>query len=94
MAYEPKDNTGTAFLNEKKAELLKAEDVRADKQPDYKGKALIDGKEYWQSIWIKTSIKTGQKFLSQSFTPIDEAKEKGYVPKETDEPISLGDIPF
>lgn len=61
MPYEARDNTGNLFKNEKKGNNEKA--------PDYKGDATIDGVSYWVSAWIKTSPKTGQKFMSLSYEP-------------------------
>jgi len=42
MAYEPKDNTGSIFKNDRKEK---------ETQPDGTGSALIDGVEYWVSSW-------------------------------------------
>ena len=47
MAYEVRDNTGTLFKNDRK---------ELDTHPDYNGKALISGVEYWISAWIKVGI--------------------------------------
>ena len=58
MPYEPLDNSGILFKNEKKTE---------PKHPDYKGDATIDGQEMWLSAWIKEG-KNG-KFMSLSFNP-------------------------
>jgi hypothetical protein len=57
MAFTPKDNSGSLFQNDRKA---------SDKQPDEKGTALIDGKEYWVSGWWKKSQRG--EFLSLAFT--------------------------
>ena len=57
--YEPKDLSGTLFKNDRKEK---------ESQPDYKGTALIAGREFTLSGWVKQS-KTGGKFLSLSFTP-------------------------
>lgn len=56
MAYEPKDNTGTLFKNDRKEN---------DSHPNAKGTALIDGVEYWISCWVKDGAKG--KFQSLSF---------------------------
>lgn len=58
MAYEPKPNTGSLFVNDRK---------ETDNHPDRQGTALIDGKEYYVNGWIKQGSK-GQ-WLSMSFKP-------------------------
>ena len=37
-----------------------------DADRDYAGQINVEGVEYWISAWIKTSKKTGQKFMSLS----------------------------
>ena len=83
--YELRDNSGTAFKNEKpEGDTLK---------PDYRGKSMINGKEMQVAIWIKQG-KNG-KFLSLSFQepyvkPAGEpAKANGYISDELE-----SDIPF
>lgn len=60
---QQRDNSGALFKNDKK--------VR-DNQPDYTGKAVIDGTEYRLSAWIKEA-KSGRKYMSLAFTPADQA---------------------
>jgi hypothetical protein len=65
MAYEQKDFSGSLFKNDRKQQ---------PNHPDYKGSALIDGREYWMSAWIKNADNPDKKtFMSFSF----EAKEDG-----------------
>lgn len=47
MAYEHKENTGTIFMNEKKA----------DNHPDWKGQININGKLLDVAGWIKQGNK-------------------------------------
>jgi hypothetical protein len=63
---EQRDNSGAIFINERK---------ESDNHPDRTGSAMIDGKEYWVSGWIK---KSGDKpsFLSLAFKPKDKPAEK------------------
>ena len=61
MARTNKENTGVLFKNDQKT---------ADKHPDYKGTANINGAEKEVAAWLKTpknaASKAGQ-FLSLSF---------------------------
>ncbi len=65
MAFEQKDNSGALFRNERKDK---------DSHPDYTGNALIDGREYWISAWLKDG-KSG-KFFSFAFKPKDFAQKE------------------
>jgi hypothetical protein len=56
MAYGKKENTGVLFKNEKK---------QSDKQPDYTGSVLIEGKTLRIAAWIKEGPKG--KYMSLSF---------------------------
>jgi hypothetical protein len=58
VAYEQKPNTGTLFKNDQK---------NSDKHPSYKGSAVIDGTDYWVSLWKNTSEKTGEPILKLAF---------------------------
>lgn len=65
MAYEPKDNTGTLFRNDKREK---------DTHPNATGTAIIGGVEYWVSSWTKEGAKG--KFQSLSFKPkVERAQE-------------------
>ena len=81
--YEQRDNSGSIFKNNRKEK---------DTQPDYTGKALIDGKEKSISMWIKEG-KSG-KFFSLSFQepwkPAGEPeKANGYMK----DPLPLNEYP-
>lgn len=54
MAYEPKDNSGSLFKNDRKEQ---------PNHPDYKGSIMVNGVEYWLSAWIKTT-KDDLRWLS------------------------------
>ena len=81
--FEMKDNSGNIFKNNRKEK---------DSQPDFTGKALIDGKEKSISMWVKEG-KSG-KFFSVSFQepwkPAGEPeKANGYMK----DPLPLNEYP-
>lgn len=61
MAEFDNTNRGVLFNNQDKKEK--------DNWPDYGGSINVDGVEFWLSGWLKTSEKTGQKFLSLAVKP-------------------------
>jgi uncharacterized protein (DUF736 family) len=56
--YEPKDNSGALFKNERKEK---------DSHPDYRGNCVVNGVQMDMAAWIKTSAK-GTKYMSFSFS--------------------------
>ena len=83
-------NSGYLFPNIEK---------KNEKAPDYKGKITIDGEEKQLAAWIKTSEKTGKKFLSVKWSEFYK-KELGEPAKPVDQildPVTeavLDDLPF
>ena len=76
------DNSGSLSRNERKEQPNHA---------DYRGKATIDGVEYWISAWIKTG--ENGKWLSLSFKPKEEApttRRAKYEPGDAPD----SDLPF
>jgi hypothetical protein len=65
MAFEPKNNTGSIWANDKK---------QADNHPDRTGSAMIGGREYWLHGWLKKT-KDGKSYLSLSFKPKDHTSK-------------------
>lgn len=63
MANEKRDNSGTLGKNDRKEK---------EEHPSHTGSALIDGREYWISAWVKESARG--KFFSLAFKPKDAAK--------------------
>jgi hypothetical protein len=55
-------NRGALFRNDDK-------DPNDDKERDYSGTLDVEGTEYWLSGWVRTSKKSGRKFLSLSVKP-------------------------
>lgn len=60
---EQRNNAGVIFKNDKKGN---------ENWADYQGKAVVDGVEYYTSIWVKKS-KEGTMYMSQSFKPVVQA---------------------
>lgn len=76
---ENKTNTGAIFKNDKKTN---------EKQPDYKGKVNVNGKEMDVALWVKDT-KTGEKFFSASFS------EPYVAPAQMEsKPVINDDLPF
>jgi len=73
MAYEHKEGQGSMFQNEK----------QNDRQPDYKGSIVIEGKTYEIAAWARTSQR-GTKYLSLQAS----------LPREQNVPPSPSPSPF
>lgn len=82
MAYEPKDNSGALFINDRK---------ETDTHPDRKGTALIGGVEYFVSGWLKT--KDGKPWLSLAFQPKQQQSARSPSPSSANKPEEES-IPF
>lgn len=66
MSYEKKEGQGSLFVNDKKN----------DKQPDFVGEGLFEGKTIKISAWKKVS-KGGKHYLSLSLQkPLESEKNK------------------
>ena len=78
MAYEQRDNSGTLFKNERKAE--------GDNKPHMTGKAMIDGVMYFFDAWTKEGAKG--RFQSVSFKRMD--KQESAAPSAHDKPVPKG----
>lgn len=77
MAFQMRNNTGTAFRNDRKTK---------ETHPDYRGSALVDGVELWMAVWFREagpeSQIAGQEYMSMAFNPkdgseIDKSKYRG-----------------
>jgi len=87
MAYEIRNNSGSAFKNKKK---------QAETHPDYSGEALINELPMWINVWVKKD-KNQNTYFSFSFKEKQfkqdthsEAKSSGYQPEQNFD----NEIPF
>jgi hypothetical protein len=78
---ERRDNSGTLGKNERREK---------DTHPEYTGKCVIDGKEFWISAWVKQG-PTG-KFFSLAFKPKEARQEQRQPVPAAD--FDDSDIPF
>jgi hypothetical protein len=46
-----------------------------DKQPEFKGSAMVTGREFWLSAWIREG-DDGSKYFSLSFTPKQQPQQQ------------------
>lgn len=85
MAYEKRENSGSAFKNRKKIE---------ESHADYTGDCLIDGQEYWINTWVKKD-KNGNPWFSHSFRK-KQPRSEGQVleQKPRTEIVIDDDLPF
>lgn len=89
MAFQQKNNSGSLFRNSRKEQ---------DNHPDHTGSALIDGKEYWVSAWVKEG-KEG-KFFSMAYKlkePRAKAANRAPPPADDepfDDELPFKDVPF
>ena len=84
MAYEPKDNTGSLFANDKREKETHA---------NARGSAVIDGKHYFVDAWTNTT-NDGKKYQSLKFKLKDKqpaAQSGGFAPQSPD---LDDDVPF
>ena len=84
------------YDNSNRGAIFKNDDKQQDNHPDYKGSLNVNGVDLWVSGWIKTSEKTGKKFMSLSVKPKDAAPAK-QAPKAKSsgfDDMGDSDVPF
>ena len=83
------------YDNSNRGAIFRNEDKQQDNHPDYKGSLNVNGVDLWVSGWLKTSDKTGKKFLSLSVKPKDAAPVKqASKPKSSGFDDMNDDVPF
>ncbi len=80
-SYEPKVNSGTLWVNDRKEKGT---------HPDFKGRITLEDGTHWLSAWKKE--KNGQKFLSISVGALKDGQPPRQSAPATD-PADVGD-PF
>lgn len=56
------------YQNAGNGSMERNKEKRSDKSPDFKGRATIEGKQYWLSGWNRED-RDGNPFVSLSFEP-------------------------
>ena len=79
MAFEPRDNSGVLFKNDRK---------ERDTHADYNGTIMVDGREYYLNAWIKDGARG--KFMSLSVKP-KEARAKDDYKKPAKQAAPMDD---
>ena len=83
------------YDNTNRGAIFKNEDKQQDNHPDYKGSLNVNGVDLWVSGWLKTSEKTGKKFMSLSVKPKNAAPVKqASKPKSSGFDDMNDDVPF
>ncbi len=77
-----RDNSGTLGKNHRREK---------DTHPEYNGKCVIGGREYWISAWVKEG--QNGKFFSLAFKPKEQQQERRQAPPPADD-FGDSEIPF
>ena len=81
---EQKDNTGAIFKNDYK---------KTEQHPDYKGKAMVDGKAKDVAVWLNES-KNGKQYFSLKFSEPYQAEAEAEYPKQNLQDLPDSGLPF
>jgi uncharacterized protein (DUF736 family) len=82
------------YDNTNRGAIFKNDDKQQDNHPDYKGSINVNGVDMWVSGWLKTSDKTGKKFMSLSVKVKEEkAVKQPSSPKRSSVELD-DDVPF
>ena len=82
------------YDNSNRGAIFKNDDKQQDNHPDYKGSLNVNGVDLWVSGWLKTSEKTGKKFMSLSVKPKDAAPVKQASKPKSSGFDDMDDAPF
>ncbi len=68
----------TEYDNNNRGAIWGNKDRKTDKHPDFKGEAMIDGKEYWVAAWKrKENASPKAPSLNFKFELKDDARDVG-----------------
>ena len=87
MPYEQRECSGSIFINKGTDQFPLKEN-----SPAMTGKALVGGVLYKVAAWKKLD-KSGEKYLSFAFTPVEEKPGDASVPTDN-APTIDDDLPF
>ena len=82
------------YLDVNRGALFRNDNKQQDNHPDYKGSIIVNGVDFWISAWLKTSEKTGKKFMSLSVKPKDAAPVKQPSKPKSSGFDDMDDAPF
>jgi len=83
--YEPQENKGQLFKNDRKRE--------GKQDADYRGKINIEGKIFWLNGWINED-KNGNKYLGLSVQPVQQQLQQSQKIRVVGGSDVDQDIPF
>jgi hypothetical protein len=75
-AGKPQGALPIAYDNNLTGALFKNNKRENDRHPLYRGSCEINGQKFWISAWLKTSERTGEKFMSLAFKPAEEQRQE------------------
>jgi uncharacterized protein (DUF736 family) len=67
MSNYTNENSGAIFKNDKR---------ESENHPMYKGSLNVEGKDFWVSVWVNTSQKSGQKYMSLKLKPKEQVMQQ------------------
>lgn len=79
-------------LREKSGSLNRVKVKKTDRSPDYKGTAMIEGKKYFVSGWIRESSEG--RWLSLAYDEAEETANTDSSPVESLSLSKMDDKPF
>ena len=74
----------TQFDDEMRGALFRNDDKQeGDKRPDYKGYVIVGGNRLELAAWLRTSQRTGRKFMSLKLEVPQPKQTQGATPAPT-----------
>ena len=76
------DHVMQKYDNKNSGALFKNENKQSEKHADYRGEVNAAGVDYWLDGWVRTSKKSGTKFISFKLKPKQETSPAMKAPAE------------